>query len=105
MSGNEEVAQLLLDYGANVSITNHKRSTPLHLASLQGNEAMRRLLLDKGAYISVPNKYGSMPLHLAATHENAVFLSGQARQAFLGGLSLNRIFCSKDSLLPLLRKS
>jgi hypothetical protein len=25
--------------------------------------------------------------------------------AFLGGLSLNRIFCSKDSLLPLLRKS
>jgi len=24
---------------------------------------------------------------------------------FLGGLSLNRIFCSKDSLLPLLRKS
>ena len=25
--------------------------------------------------------------------------------AFLGGLSLNRIFCSKDSLLPILRKS
>jgi hypothetical protein len=42
-----------------------------------------------------------------------VFLSGQAGlQAFpagmaavLGGLSLNRIFWSKDSLLPLLRKS
>jgi len=47
-----------------------------------------------------------------------VFLSGQAGlsggfqmragpslAAFLGGLSLNRIFCSKDSLLPLLRKS
>jgi len=32
-----------------------------------------------------------------------VFLG--ARAAFLGGLSLNRIFCSKDSLLPLLRKS
>jgi hypothetical protein len=25
--------------------------------------------------------------------------------AFLGGLSLNRIFCSKDSLLHILRKS
>jgi hypothetical protein len=52
----------------------------------------------------------------------AVFLSGQAalsggfemragrlflggRAAFLGGLSLNRIFCSKDSLLPILRVS
>jgi hypothetical protein len=57
--------------------------------------------------------------------EYAVFLSGQAGlsggfqmragpglvafpaglAAFLGGLSLNRIFCSKDSLLPILRKS
>jgi len=56
---------------------------------------------------------------------NAVFLSGQAGlsggfqmragpglaafqaglAAFLGRLSLNRIFCSKDSLLALLRKS
>jgi hypothetical protein len=33
----------------------------------------------------------------------AAFLGGRA--ASLGGLSLNRIFCSKDSLLPLLRKS
>jgi len=32
-----------------------------------------------------------------------LFLGG--REAFLGRLSLNRIFCSKDSLLPLLRKS
>jgi len=57
--------------------------------------------------------------------ENSVFLSGQAGlsggfqmragpglaafpaglAAFPGGLSLNRIFRSKDSLLPLLRKS
>jgi len=33
----------------------------------------------------------------------AVFLGGLA--AFLGRLSLNKIFCSKDSLLPILRKS
>jgi len=33
----------------------------------------------------------------------AAFLGGL--QAFLGGLSLNRIFCLKDSLLPILRKS
>jgi hypothetical protein len=57
--------------------------------------------------------------------EQLVFLSGQAGLSggfqmragpglagfpaglagFLGGLSQNKIFCSKDSLLPLLRKS
>jgi len=31
--------------------------------------------------------------------------SGWACRLFLGGLSLNRIFCSKDSLLPILRVS
>jgi len=36
-----------------------------------------------------------------------LFLGGRAAglQAFLGGLSLNRIFCSKDSLPSSLRKS
>jgi hypothetical protein len=29
--------------------------------------------------------------------------AGPGLAAFLGGLSLNRIFCSKDSLLPLVR--
>ena len=33
----------------------------------------------------------------------AAFLGGLV--AFLAGLNLNGIFCSKDSLLPLLRKS
>jgi len=33
----------------------------------------------------------------------AAFLGGP--QAFLSGLNLNRIFCSKDSLLPILRVS
>jgi len=44
----------------------------------------------------------AFPAGLAAFHGGmAAFLRGL--QAFLGGLSLNIIFCSKDSLLPILR--
>jgi len=70
------------------------------------------LLLANNVYTELLSYICSVKKCLITT----VFLSGQAGlsggfqmraglQTFLGGLSLNRIFCSKGSLLPLLRKS
>jgi ankyrin repeat protein len=59
-----QVAQTLIDKGADVSATNNEGFTPLHLAR---NLEMTRTLLDNGAMVDVQRHNGSTALHSAST--------------------------------------
>ena len=62
-----EIAELLLDHGANPNIQNTQNHLqPLHMAARHGSSGICRLLLSAGADINVASKDGSTPLHEAA---------------------------------------
>uniref|UniRef100_A0A671R2S8 Ankyrin-1-like n=1 Tax=Sinocyclocheilus anshuiensis TaxID=1608454 RepID=A0A671R2S8_9TELE len=63
---NLNVAQLLLNRGADVNFMPKNGITPLHIASRRGNVIMVRLLLDRGAKIDAKTKDELTPLHCAA---------------------------------------
>ncbi|XP_076683796.1 uncharacterized protein LOC143376905 [Andrena cerasifolii] len=66
-SGEKVVAELLLNYGADVNGKDVNGETPLHSASDCGYEKIVELLLQRGAKINAITKHDSMtPLHIAA---------------------------------------
>ena len=64
--GNQAVAELLINAGADVNAHTRAGYTPLHLAALEGHDALTKLLLDHAAEIDPIAADGSTPLHLAA---------------------------------------
>uniref|UniRef100_A0A3B1K3L3 non-specific serine/threonine protein kinase n=1 Tax=Astyanax mexicanus TaxID=7994 RepID=A0A3B1K3L3_ASTMX len=64
--GQYRVARVLVDLGADVSITSACLSTPLHVAAETGHTSTSRLLLKHGADIQSRTAQGLTPLHLAA---------------------------------------
>ncbi len=67
--GNQLLAYLLLQYGADVNARDFLDQTPLHLAAGKGNVNMVRLLLQKGAMLFA-DKQLRTPLHLAILEYN-----------------------------------
>lgn len=69
--GNEALARLLLEHGADVNVRamkdnllpNVQGSTALHFAVLNGNTGMVKLLLEHGADLFYVNNEGNTPLH------------------------------------------
>lgn len=55
------LAQILLDYGADVNIQDSKGNTALYYAAINKNLKMIDLLLDNGADMSIKNKRGDTP--------------------------------------------
>lgn len=51
-----DIANTLLQYGAETNILTKQGVTPLHLASQEGHSDMAALLLQKGAHVNVPTK-------------------------------------------------
>lgn len=62
--GQVEIAKLLLQFGAESSVTNINRRTPLHTAVQYGQLGMARLLLDHD-HINASDRLGFTALHLA----------------------------------------
>lgn len=55
---HHEVAEVLLEAGADVDIKNGEGETPLHLAAARGNEQMVDVLLKHGASVTLEdNRY------------------------------------------------
>jgi sirohydrochlorin ferrochelatase len=65
--GDLDIAQLLIDRGADVSAARKDGWTPLHLASRGGHEAVAQLLFDRGADVSAADEDGETPLHFASS--------------------------------------
>src|SRR6266852_5059875 len=68
--GHMEVAQMLIERGADVSAQNGNGNTPLHRASLCGHMDVARMLIERGADVSAQGKYGNTPLHLALEYRH-----------------------------------
>lgn len=64
--GNEAVANLLVQKGADVNYAAKHNITPLHVAAKWGKANMVALLLDRGANIESKTRDGLTPLHCAA---------------------------------------
>lgn len=62
-----DVAELLLQHGADAQSSNAVGDTPLHWAAEKGHTRLAELLLGAGADAQRPNKYGSTPLHAAVS--------------------------------------
>ena len=61
-----DFAQLLVDYGADVSAKNNSGLPPLHWASRCGDMDLARFLVERGADVSAKDNSGSTPLHWAS---------------------------------------
>ena len=64
--GHNEIAELLIENGADVSAKSLKGLTPLHHAASEGHKEIAELLIAGGADVNAKTKSGTTPLHLAA---------------------------------------
>jgi hypothetical protein len=69
--GHVEIAQVLIDRGAQVDVLDPDDFTPLHNAAWNGNLEMTELLLEAGADIEASTYDGDTPLSLAQNNDQA----------------------------------
>jgi ankyrin repeat protein len=61
--GQEVVVWLLIEKGADVSVTDHNKSTPLYFATQGGHMLVTQLLIEKGAGGSTAHRERSETIH------------------------------------------
>jgi ankyrin repeat protein len=66
-----DIAQLLLDHGADRNAQNNKSHTPLHLSSDCGHVEVVRILLEQGADTEAQDMFGRTPLSDASARGHA----------------------------------
>ena len=64
-SGRKEIAELLIDKGAEVNAQGQYMGTPLHYAIGEGHKEIAELLIAKGADVNAKIEDGKTPLDLA----------------------------------------
>lgn len=89
------LVQILLDNGADLTITDEFGSTALHVAAQHDRDDIARLLLDRGADIEATNLWHSTPLHTAAL-ANSVLV---ARSLLALGANINAVDRSGETPL------
>lgn len=67
-SGFQDMAQLLIDYGADVDAAMSDGETALHLAAKHGHLSVAELLIKHHARLDIRNEDGETPLHYAVKH-------------------------------------
>ena len=95
--GDLDIAQHLLDAGADASAVDSDKSTPLHFAARNGHEALALQLLDRGADASAVDSDESTPLHFAARNG----LEALTLQLLDRGADASAVDCYKSTPLHL----
>ncbi|MCT1531622.1 ankyrin repeat domain-containing protein [Sphingobacterium daejeonense] len=65
-NGQDNIAKMLIEAGAEVNVLQSSRISPLHLAAQQGNVDLIIILLEHGANIAIKNDFGQTASDLAA---------------------------------------
>jgi ankyrin repeat protein len=65
MNLSKEVAEVLIERGAEINARSNMGKTPLYNAVASGNEPFVKLLLNNGADVNIPSKSGRMPIDVA----------------------------------------
>ncbi len=104
-AGHTEVAELLIEKGASLTIKNHDGSTPLHVAAFFAQPDTVKLLLQRGADTAAKNDKGQTALDLVSKSWSPL-MSGYYRM--VGGvlgveLDLKRIKQDRPKVAQILR--
>lgn len=70
-NGHTEIAELLLEAGANIDDSSEGQQTALHAAALNGHFDVVKLLIDRKANLNLPGRCGATALHEAAASGDA----------------------------------
>ncbi|GAH66201.1 unnamed protein product [marine sediment metagenome] len=63
--GSIDIAEILIERGANVRAQSDDGRTPLHEAAVRGHRRFTGLLIERGAYLAIRSGRGWTPLHEA----------------------------------------
>lgn len=74
VNGDESMADLLLDHGANIEAKDRSKNSPLHQAVMLSKIEMVRMLLRRGASAAVYNGLGQTPVDIARFNGNRILL-------------------------------
>ncbi|XP_058527317.1 fibronectin type 3 and ankyrin repeat domains protein 1 isoform X1 [Ochotona princeps] len=75
MSGNQRVASLLIEAGADVNVKDRDGKTPLMVAVLNNHEELVQLLLERGADATIKNEFGKGVLEMARVFDRQNVIS------------------------------
>lgn len=71
-AGYMDIAETLLDAGADINYSSKKGDTCLHLACSMGRLDYVKRLIKRGAKMSIKNEQGETPLHYALPHVDII---------------------------------
>ncbi len=74
-SGQDEIAETLLESKPNLAAQDSEGYTPLHIAAKNGNVTIGKLLIKAGADPALPDNRQQTALHLAVLHNSFDFLA------------------------------
>ena len=66
----DDIAELLVDYGANIDAEDRELWTPLHASAACGNAPMVEYLVERGANVVALNLDGNLPVDLVEEDED-----------------------------------
>ncbi|KAF8639913.1 hypothetical protein AX17_001164 [Amanita inopinata Kibby_2008] len=79
LKGNEELAKMFCDLGADVNLSDNCGNTPLHYASSWGHVAIVQLLIERGCLYAVKNNSGFTASDYAYSYSTQDTLQNTAR--------------------------
>ena len=86
-NGHVQTLKLLIEYNANISLTDNHGMTALHIASIHHQISTVRVLIDANININLEDDYGRSALHVAiqATHgiENSIYGTKEVQMFYL----------------------
>jgi ankyrin repeat protein/spore coat protein CotH len=106
LTGQTEIAKLLIGQGADVNATNGDQTTPLHSAAFTGRLELAKLLLAKDAGLDTTNDKGETPLDSAAASWTAELegIMGFVNAILQIELDLDAIESGRPQVAKLLRE-